>query len=247
MGNEPKILFFDIETSHNIVASFQLKVDSGYLPHQNILKERFILAAAWKELGAKPKATLSGKTLDGDDLPLCISLHDALCDADIAIAHNGDRFDFPFLEARCLHHGLKPLPPIVKIDTLKIARRHFKFNSNRLDYLGQFLGVGQKQHVGNEDWLAALQGNVQAINKLAKYNIEDVLLLERVFNKLKPYVSARLSNRPHHCSRCGSKRTIWRGTRRTKVGVYPRSQCQDCGGWDTLGRALETFEIRPAL
>ncbi len=215
----------------------------GYLPHQNILKERYILAAAWKELNVSPKRVVSGKTLDGDDLPLCIALHDALSDADIAIAHNGDRFDFPFLETRCLFHGLPPLPPITKIDTLKLARKRFRFNSNRLDYLGQFLGVGGKQHVGNDVWLKALAGDQSALKTLAAYNKKDVLLLERVYKKLQPYVSNRLTYRTG-CTRCKSRQLHYRGFVTKTMGIYQRYQCQKCGGWGQDPQAIKKFHTR---
>jgi RNase_H superfamily len=238
--SEPKIVLWDIETTHNVVAAFQLKSDD-YIPHDNILQERYIMSAAWKTLGAKKVeavCVVDNKALykknPHSDLHVCTVLHKVLSEADIIIAHNGDWYDIKFTEARMLANGLPPLPPIQSIDTLKVARTRFLFNSNRLDYLGKFLRVGAKKHTSHGLWLRVLAGDTAALREIVAYNKQDVLLLERVFQKLRPYV--RLGIHPVgrgglECPRCGSKRTQRRGDYRTLTNLYPRFQCQACGGW----------------
>src|SRR6202007_1093580 len=94
-----------------------------------------------------------------NDLHVLQVLHSVLAEADVIVAHNGDKFDIKFTEARMLIQGLPPLPPIQKIDTLKVAKDRFMFNSNKLDYLGQILKVGRKQHTSPQLWLEVLKGN----------------------------------------------------------------------------------------
>jgi len=133
------------------------------------LKNRALLAELWKLLDA----------------------------ADIVCAHNGDRFDLRFSNSRLLVHGFGPYSN-KSIDTLKIARKHFKFGSNKLDDLGNYLGVGRKLFTLSRDTLlGAVAGNRRCWADLKKYNAQDVLLLERVCLKLRPWATTH-PNLSHH-------------------------------------------------
>ncbi|MGH7867674.1 MAG: hypothetical protein ACREP9_08610 [Candidatus Dormibacteraceae bacterium] len=79
------------------------------------------------------------------------------------MAHNGDYFDIPWVKGRLLFHGLPPMRPIPTIDTKALASRHFYLNSNRLDYLGQYLGVGKKIKTDYDLWLDCMNGDEKAL------------------------------------------------------------------------------------
>jgi len=233
VASKPRIILWDIETSHNLVAVFNLLNRDAMLPSDNILSERFIISAAWKELGVSAIHAVSVRK-PGDDAAVCQKLHEVLSDADVIIAHNGDSYDIKFAETRMLAHGLRPLPPIPSIDTLSVARKRFLFNANNLDYLGHYLGVGRKKSTEKGLWLKVLQGDRAAIRKMVAYNKQDVALLERVFLKLRPYVANHFNRHlsgEDGCPRCGSQRVQSRGVHRAVSRVYQRYQCQDCGGW----------------
>lgn len=250
--SKPRIVLWDIETTHNVLAAFRLYGD--FIPHRNILAERYVVCASWKELDEKRIHSVS--TLDDpkrfkknphDDGYVVQKLHDVLMEADVIVAHNGDAYDLKFTEARMLSHGLSPLPPIQSIDTKKVAKRRFLFNSNRLDYLAHFLGVGQKIHTDVDLWLDILNGTDEArrkaIRKMVRYNRHDIELLEGVFRKLQPYVPNHLNRQllgEIGCPRCGSLHIQSRQRKRRLVGgsdhlaitrTYPQYQCQTCGGW----------------
>lgn len=238
---EPRIVLWDIETTHNLVAVFKL-FGEDYISPDNILQERYIVCAAWKTLGAKTVSAVS--TIDNpklyakdphNDYHVVKTLHDVLMGADVIVAHNGDKYDIKFTEARMLYHGLSPLPPIVKIDTLKVAKDRFLFNSNRLDYLGKFLKVGGKKPTTTGLWLRVLQGDKAAIKEMVVYNKQDVNVLEKVFLKLQPYmanhISRQLFGQTAGCPRCGSTKVQSRGAHKATTRTYQRYQCQDCGGW----------------
>jgi hypothetical protein len=100
------------------------------------------------------------------------------------------------------------------------------------------LGVGQKVDTGGFNlWINYLAGDKQARQDMIDYNAQDVLLLEEVYLKLRPW----MNNHPNiglfndddaeQCPKCGSKHIHWRGHAYTTGGRYPRFQCQDCGGW----------------
>jgi hypothetical protein len=237
----PKIVLWDIETTHNLAAVFNL-AHNDYINPENIVQERYIVCAAWKTLGQKAISAVA--TTDDPELYrqkphsdkfVVETLHTVLSDADVIVAHNGDQYDIKFTEGRMLYHGLPPLPPILKIDTLKEARNRFLLNSNKLDYLGNYLGVGRKKPTSSGLWLRVLQADPTAVMEMVKYNKQDVALLERVFLKLRPYM-AQHTNRhlfgdKTGCPRCGSLRIQSRGKHRSITQVYQRFQCQDCGGW----------------
>jgi RNase H-like protein len=216
-------------------------LNEEYIQPENIMQERYIVCAAWKELSEKRVHAVS--VLDDpklykkdphNDLFVLKTLHKVLSEADVIVAHNGDSYDLRFTEARMLIQGLDPLPPITKIDTLKVAKNRFLFNANKLDYLGHVLGVGRKKKTSGGLWLRIMNGDAAAIKEIVAYNKQDVLLLERVFLKLRPYMDRYLSRGlfgKTGCPRCGSKHVQSRGIHKAITRVYQRFQCQACGGW----------------
>lgn len=240
MADSPRIIVWDIETTHNVAAIFRLFDD--YTSHENILRERYIVCASWKALGEKTVHSVS--TLDNpklyakdphNDRHVVETLHKILSEADVIIGHNGDSYDIKFAEGRMLAHGLSPLPPIPSIDTLKVAKLRLLLNSNKLDYLARYLGFGTKIPTRNELWLRVLAGDKSAIRQMVKYNKHDVVLLEKVFLKLRPYcanhINRQLFGHNTGCPRCGSRHVQSRGTHKAISRTYNRFQCQDCGGW----------------
>lgn len=230
-----KIILWDIETAPMVVTSWGLF--KPYLSHDNILEDTSLLCAAWKEVGDSTVHTVAiNPDKPRQDRRVIKTLRDALAKADVLVGHNGDRFDLKTFNARLAYHGLKPLPPIKTVDTLKVARRHFRFTSNRLDYLGAFLGVGRKIHTSYKLWLdILLHKDREALAKMIAYNKQDVLLLEKVYKKLRPYMTNHPNQRvcvDHVCPICGEKdRLQKRGFRLTQTSRAQAYQCQACGGW----------------
>lgn len=237
--NSPRILLWDIETTHNIVAQFDLRDE--YTNPDNIIQERYIVCAAWRWLGEKKVHTIS--VLDNpklyakdphNDLHVVTTLHKVLSEADVHVGHNSVAFDKKYVDTRILFHNLQALPPIPAIDTYQVAKTRFRFNANRLNYLGKFLGLGGKKPTPPGLWMDVLKGDKKAIHMMVEYNKRDVTLLEDVFLKLRPYVQNHLNRQLFGlsgCPRCGSKHTQSRGLHRAVTRVYRRFQCQKCGGW----------------
>lgn len=240
---EPRILLYDLETSLQTVAVFQLGGNDWIQP-SNILQERHIICAAWQWLGEDKIHTVS--LLDDpkryaidphDDKHVVETLHKVMSEADVVVAHYGDSFDNKYVLTRILYHDLDPLPPFQTIDTKKIAKQKFYFNSNSLDYLGQYLKVGKKLPHGPGLWLDILKGGekaVQAIKKMVTYNKGDVTLLREVFMKLRPYIPNYISRELFGhvgCPRCGSKKVQSRGTYYALTRTYRRFVCNECRGW----------------
>jgi hypothetical protein len=250
-ASSPRILLWDIETSHNLLAKFDLREE--YTAHTNIVQERFIICAAWKLLGANGTQTVS--ILDdpkrfarnsADDRHVIETLHKVLSNVDVLVHHNGDRFDLPYFNGRALFHKLPPLPPIRTIDTLKVAKRAFMLNSNRLDYIGKYLGLGGKISTPGGLWLEVLKGNAKAVKTMVTYNKHDVELLEDIFLILRPYVPDYINRqffggRKSACPKCGSSRVQSRGFHHSITQSYRRFVCNRCHGWFRT-RTAEKFK-----
>jgi len=230
-----KIVFWDIETQKMTVQSFGLYPDS--INHQDIIEDWYIICACWVE--GDNKSVQASSVLDDpkrfkkdprDDYVVVKKLHEVLSNADIIVAHNGNRFDYKKLNARIIFHGLKPLPPIVKIDTLLLARREFAFSSNRLDFLGDFLGVGRKIDTAKGLWERSRLGDKKAIKDMVKYNKQDVLLLRDIYERLKPHVKLPFSS-VDVCPKSKSDHITKQGIKKNRVSSYQKWQCQDCGSW----------------
>lgn len=183
---EIKTLIYDIETSYNIVTAWR----AGYklnIPHYSIIKERAIICVSYKWLGEKEVYNLSWDS-NQDDKFLLEQFIEVMKEADILVAHNGDKFDIKWIKTRALKHNLEMLPYYNQVDTLKIAKKHFYFNSNKLDYISKFLGFEGKLNTESGLWdKVILEKDDDALEEMITYCNEDVLQLEKVYNRLKSW------------------------------------------------------------
>lgn len=166
------------------------------------------------------------------------SIHSLLSEADAVVTYNGDKFDLPKLNGEFLLLGLKMPPMIPSIDAVKTVRK-LGFFVNRLAFIGPFLQIGSKvKHEGFDLWLKVLAGDVKAQARMAKYCKQDVVLTEKLYQTIKPFIK----NHPHlgkearECGACGSNHVQSRGFRRTKYFKVQRLQCQTCGSWQDGSR-----------
>ena len=72
------------------------------------------------------------------------SIHALMDEADAIVHYNGSRFDIPIIHKEFLLNGMSPPAPSKQIDLLQVARRQFRFVSNKLDYVAQALNLGKK-------------------------------------------------------------------------------------------------------
>jgi DNA polymerase elongation subunit (family B) len=229
---KPKILLLDIESSPN-VAYVWGKWQQDVIEYQ---KEWQLLSFAYKWLGDKEVHCITKKDFHNkSDKPLVKQLWNVINEADIIIAHNGDEFDNKKAKAKFIEHGLTPPSPYKTIDTKKVAKSQFKFNSNKLDDLGKLLGVGRKHKTGGFDlWLGCMANDPASWKLMATYNKQDVLLLERVYLKLLPWIqnhpNLAMWNGNTSCPKCGHKRLKSKGIYHTKTSSYRRYLCLGCGG-----------------
>ena len=188
------------------------------------------MSVAYKWLGGK----VIVEALDTQsERSLLKKVHKVLSSCSLAIAHNGDKFDFKKLNTRFLHFDMKPPPPFKTIDTRKVARQKFGFYSNSLDDLAKELKLGEKvHHEGFNLWKKCMRGERLALRLMKKYNANDVELLEKIYLRFRPWIDKAIGT--HHgvsCPKCSSKNLQSRGLTRSSTMSYRRYQCNDCGGW----------------
>jgi predicted RNA-binding Zn-ribbon protein involved in translation (DUF1610 family) len=236
----------DIETAPNLVHVWGLWNQNIGVPQ--ILDSGYVLCWSAKWLGKEEvyfssiHQTTAKKMLKG--------IHKLLEEADAVVHYNGTKFDIPTLNKEFLLHGMLPPASYKQIDLLRTARSQFKFVSNKLDYVAKTLGLGQKiKHRGHELWIKCMAKDEEAWREMEQYNIQDVLLLEKVYFKLLPWIK----NHPNHgvhddedhvCPNCGSHKVQFRGHAVTAAGKYQRFQCQDCGTW---GRSRKNEAVKNTL
>lgn len=228
-----KILMLDIETAPHLAHVWGLWQQNVGLTQ--LLESGYTLCwcAKWygeKEIFFESVSGIGKKRMTA-------KIHKLISEADAVVHYNGNKFDIPTLNKDFLLQGLSPPAPSKQIDLLKVVRAKFRFPSNKLDYVSQALDLGKKtKHEGFELWLKCMQGDSKAWATMEKYNRQDVLLLEKLFDKLKPWVKGMnhgLYNPDNSevCPHCGSEHYQRRGMEHTTTCSYQRFQCCSCAGW----------------
>nr|DAK73792.1 MAG TPA: DNA polymerase B [Caudoviricetes sp.] len=255
LRRKAKVLAFDLEVSPNLGWFYgQYEVNPVKIENPPIL-----LSVSWKWLGDKgrPKCLTINDcaTVDPyDDSLLVRELWKMIDEAEIIVAHNL-AFDEKMSNAFFLRHGL-PAPSWYKgFCTLKTARRYFKLDNNKLDYLGKLLcGNTGKTAITHADvWYDMLHGNKQEKRKasdlMKEYNIVDVELLEKIYNRLLPFANnhpnmALAIGNEDVCPRCGFHADFKiKAYRKTQAGVNAiQYQCKHCHGYVTRKLTKEERE-----
>jgi len=231
---KPKRLFYDIETSYNIVKSWRIGYNLSLQP-EDIIKERAIITIAYKWEGEKDVTVLSWDK--GCDKKIIEDFVKVMSEADELVGHNVDRYDTKFIMARALKHNISVLPKYQSTDTLKLAKKHFMLNSNKLDYIAQYLGIGHKtKHRGLEMWDdIILRNDSKALEEMIEYNVQDVFLTEQVYHKLMEYSLPKVNHASkqtgdkHTCPQCGSDHAELHKTYISSTGTKTRlMNCLNC-------------------
>jgi hypothetical protein len=251
---QQRILIFDIENSPLLSYNWGIWEQNAV----EVKEEWYILCFAYKWLGEKDVHIVSLPDFRGykqdkkNDYKVVKELWKLFDKADVLIAHNGNSFDIKKANARFLIHGLEPPTPYKSIDTLTIARKHFKLDSNKLDDLGQYLKLGRKlPHTGKHLWFGCMEGDPKSWDLMKRYNIQDVVLLEKVYLKLRGWDTNQqvnmnmVLNTISCCPRCGAEHIIKAGFKYTATCIYQTYKCLNCGArpqGEKVGRPKPEFK-----
>jgi hypothetical protein len=227
-------LFFDIETSPNIVYTWRAGWNITITP-ESIIEERRIICISYKWEG-KDKVHRLTWDENQDDKKMLVSFINIANTADELIAHNGDRFDIKWIRTRCIFHRIPMFPQYRTLDTLKKAKSSFYFNSNKLDYIAKFLNVGAKMETGGYDlWKRVMDNDLEALKTMGEYCDQDVIVLEAVYQEMKGYFKQNthegvLEGRfKFSCPSCSSTKVEYLKLNTTPMGAIRRlMNCNIC-------------------
>ena len=234
----PKVLLFDIETAPMTVFTWSLF--KPMISPSNIVSDWFIISWSAKWLfnpNTFGDVLTSKEALAKDDKRVVTSLWKLFNEADIVIAHNGNRFDIKKMNARFIMQHLLPPTPYESIDTLLVAKKHFAFSSNKLDYLGHLMARRGKIETNFQLWIDCIAGKKEALEEMFTYNKEDVNILEEVYLQLRPWIKSHpnmgIYTDAHEsvCPNCGSTHLDEIGDYTTMAGRFTSFRCMNptCG------------------
>lgn len=236
----PKILLFDIETSPILGYVWQLWDQNVAL--NQIKSDWFVLSWSAKWLGDPVSKIMymdqsNAKNIE-DDTQILKGIWKLLDKADIVVTQNGKNFDHKKLNARFILNGFKPPSSYKHIDTFILAKKHFGFTSNKLEYMSdkickKYKKLKHAKFSGFEMWRECLSGNKAAWKEMKKYNKYDVLALEELYTKMIPWDNSINFNvysdsLDLKCT-CGSTDFIKNGYSFTNAGKFFRYKCNSCG------------------
>lgn len=248
----PRILFFDIETAP--LTGFTW----GTYDQQviKVIKDWFVLSYAAKFNNDDRFFYLDQRFANPieDDFQLLCGIHHLISECDVLVGHNSIKFDTRKLNARFIKHGLPPLNHYTQIDTLRIARKHFAFTSNKLADLAVFLGcdIQKSTHAkfpGFSMWDECMKGNQESFAEMESYNKTDVDVLIAVYNKLLPWepsINFQAYYQETICS-CGNKKFYKDGFRHSKQGRFQIFRCRECSKTFTAKENLIDKDLRKAF
>ena len=228
-----RMLYLDIETFPNVCYTWGLFKQNIYI--DQIVESGKTACWAGKWEGDKVVHFYSGHE-HGEDV-MIQRMWEFLDEADIVVHYNGRKFDIPVLNKEFIKHGLTPPSSYQQVDLLEAVRKRFRFTSNKLDYVAQFLGLGAKvQHKGMGLWAGCMEGNPRDWKVMERYNIQDVKLLPKVYKKLLPWINNHPNmalydeeNDKTLCPNCGSDNVKMNGVEPLSTQTYQRYKCNDCG------------------
>lgn len=235
-----KLLFIDIETAPILMTSWSMRSPEASAVW--VERDTFILMFSYKWANEQTVKTACLPDFPGykrrkhNDKALCRVLHRLLDEADIVCAHNGDAFDIKKINSRLIVNGFSPPSPYKTIDTLKIARRVFKFDSSKLDNIGRYLSLGRKiPNTGAALWRGCVEGDDKSWRTMRRYGKHDTELLALAYDRLKAWApthpNMNIYNDGIGCPTCESDNVQRRGTLVKLNSKRHRFHCQDCGSW----------------
>lgn len=245
----PRVLLFDIETAPHTVYTFQC-IKAWINPNQ-IIKASEIMCFAAKWLGA-PLVMFDSYQRDKNDKRVVRQIRSLLCAADVVVAHNGRAFDHKHVNTRMLFHGMKPPTPYKTVDTYRMSQSLFVFPRHKLDGIARYLASkGKVEHEGFALWEKCMRREHAAWKRMEKYNIQDVLLLEEIYLRFRPWDKKHPNIGLMHedgiarCVACGSSALRETGTTSyTAARTFPVFECRTCGKM-MRGRSAHKRDNRP--
>jgi DNA polymerase elongation subunit (family B) len=164
-------------------------------------------------------------------------------EADLVVGFNHESFDVAHIRAELLQENIDQPGPLTSVDLLKTIKARLRLFSNRLMFVGPYLGIGKKvEHEGFPLWLKVMAGDERAQNRMKKYCVQDVILTDRLYKRLRPIIfnHPNIGHTGHACATCGSTNTQKRGFYYTRTFKIQKNKCNSCKSWFKTTRSKIT-------
>lgn len=251
-SNNVKVLTLDIENTPHIIHAWGLHDVNASL--SQIVKPASTIGVGFKWYHQDEAHFISDHEHGHEEMVR--RTHALLNEADIVVGFNSTSFDLPHLNREFVMLGLTPPKPYRQVDVLKVARKQFKFASNKLDWLAQQFGLGSKlEHEGHGLWVKCMDGDADAWARMGAYCRQDVVLTEALYDRVRPWIH----NHPHlsmfsgeewGCPNCGNPDVSKDrdGEAHTNTQRYRGYRCNWCGasvrGTTKLNDSTHTRYVR---
>ena len=231
LGEMPKILVFDIETT--LLRAYIWDCGEQVIKHGQLVEgyDQFnIICICYSWLHEKKIYTLSYDLVTQDPSAMIKEFDKVVAQADIIVGKNSRKFDIKMINTVRMARGLKPFPnwAVNNSDLESQFRKHFRLPSQSLDYVAKMLRVGLKGKMELYDWIAIQNYNIdpveglKAFKKMLKYCRNDVMITKEGLIKSFPYIISDI-NFAEYCSKV---KEVKQGKKKVKV-VTPA--CKACG------------------
>jgi DNA polymerase elongation subunit (family B) len=245
---EPKILVLDIETAP--ASGYMWKLFDVNISLSQLIDTSRIICFAAKWQGNKKVHFHSNQ--EDTHKAMVENAWTLLDEADAVVGYNSQNFDMKILHKEFIMIGLPPPSPYKNIDLLKTVKGKFRFLSNKLDHVSQELGIGKKtSHQGFELWQKCLEDDVSAWKLMKKYNKQDVLLTEKLYEKLKGWIVTPFNHNNHShndvCPNCGSHDLVKNGIQRNRTNSYQRYKCNNCYSHSKSSRSIKDLNRKGTI
>lgn len=254
-----KVLILDIETAPMEVYAWSMWNQNFGL--DQVKQHTTILSWSAKWMGAPEDKVMYMDVRKEknfrNDKSILAPLHSLLEEAEVLITQNGVSFDIPKINYRLAKHKFKPYAKPKDVDTLKIAKKVFGFDSNKLEHLTdlfctKYKKSKHKKFPGFALWRACMEGNIEAFKEMEEYNKIDVLSLEELYvDHLMPWDDtvnfAAFSDEYKFRCNCGSDEFKPVKQKITKKSKFNQYACKTCGKIHRDSKNLFSKEQRAEL
>ncbi len=256
----PRILLLDLETAP--ILGYVWGLWENNIALNQIHSDWYILSWSAKWLGSPENEVMyadqrNAKNIE-DDSEILKGLWKLVDEASIIITQNGKQFDEKKMNARFILNGFKPTSSFRHVDTLQLAKARFGFTSNKLEYMTgklctKYKKLDHAKFAGFKLWSECLKGNKEAWEEMRVYNCHDVLSLEELYIKLRPWdkkgpnLNVFNEDTEETFCPCGSMEFIKNGFVYSNTGKFQRFTCKKCGAETKSKENLLTKSKRKSL
>jgi hypothetical protein len=229
-----KILGFDVETTPNLVWTYDLFSKNPTPIHWVVEPQRMACVAA--RFKGESKTYFFSEWEHGQQ-GMAEGLYRLFEQADALETYNGKGFDEPWARTLFAQNGLTAYRELPHIDLYQQTKR-FRLPSHKLEWVSTRLArVEGKVPISlMMEIQAAIGGDLKAQRKVKRYNVRDVSVLFEIHDSLGSWFKLPNALLYHDvpadaCPRCLSTNREQRGYRTLTTGRYKTYHCLSCGGW----------------